>query len=333
MNQPIIHPPTTPAQPVSPIHRLRVAVLESWALWVALEVGLFEHLVNPTNPAALALKLNFDESAVRPLLQALYTTGYLERTDAGEFSVSPGMSPFVLQNSPSYVAASFGFLRTGRWFEQYPQLLREGGGLELPNEVWDHVVRGSSAYTVPAVDAMFAALPKLGSDALRVLDVGCGRGDYATALAARNSRLDILAIDPTPRVIEIAAARLENVPRVHVRCCAVEEVEGKYDVILLNHIIHVVGRRQSREILQACADRLAPGGLILVQELLDTQVNSGALFGIMMRLLFPEGEVLTPAEFDEHLAEANLAHEPIMVGPGRSGLIVTKAWIKEGSRS
>lgn len=333
MNQPIVQPPTIPAPSTSPIHRLRVAVLESWALWVALDVDLFEHLVAPTDAASLAAKLHFDQSALQPLMQALCVTGYLERSDSGDFVLNPAMAPFVLRTSPSYVAASFGFLRTGRWFEQYPQLLRSGGGLDLPNEVWDHVVRGSSAYTVPAVAAMFDGIPKLATESLRVLDVGCGRGDYATALSTRNPKLEILAIDPTPRVIEIAAERLAGVPGVQVRCCAVEEVEGNYDIILLNHIIHVVGRRQSREILRACVERLAPGGVIVVQELLETNANSGALFGLMMRLLFPEGEVLTPQEFDEHLADVGLMHEPIMIGPGGSGLIVTKASVKKGSQS
>lgn len=333
MNQTIVQTPPTQSSATSPIHRLRVAVLEAWALWVGLEVGLFEHLVQPTSPAVLAEKLRFDQSAVEPLLEALHVTGYLERVGASDFALVPAQGPYVLRESPAYVGASFGFLRTGRWFVEYPKLLRDGGGLDLPDEVWDHVVRGSSAYTVPAVAAMFEALPNLRSEALRVLDVGCGRGDYSESLAERNPNLQILAVDPTRRVIEIASARLANRPNVEVRCCPVEEVQGRFDVILLNHIIHVVGRRQSKDILRACSERLAPGGVILVQELLETNVNSGALFGLMMRLLFPEGEVLSSTEFDELLAEVDLKHEPIMVGSGGSGLIVVKARRKQGAPS
>jgi SAM-dependent methyltransferase len=329
MNQPIVQSPTVPAPIISPIHRLRVAVLETWALWVALEVGLFEHLERPTSVSISARELGFDLSALRPLLEALRVTGYLEEVSPDQYVLAPGQDAYLLRRSSLYIGPAFGFLRTGRWFEAYPELLRRGGGLELPEEVWSHVVRGSSAYVAPAVRAILAGVPHVRTEPLRILDVGCGQGDYAAALVAANPRVQVLAIDPTPRVARIASERLSGYEQIEVRCSQVSEVGGAFDVILLNHVIHVVGSGEAHGILESCTRLLAPGGVVLVQELLETDVNGGALFGLMMRLLFPAGEVLTRGAFDRLLASAGLDQETLMMGEDGSGLILVKATAKK----
>ena len=314
----------------SPLPRLRANVLEAWAVWVGMDVGLFDTLATPLTFDALLEQTRFDRSALGPLVEALVTTGHLER-DGEALLVSPGSAPFLQTPGTSdasspYIGRSFGFLRTSRLFERYPTLLREGGGVELTPEDWSHVTTGSSAYVAHAVNAMLEhvrALRGSGAEAPRLLDVGCGSGDYTLELSARVPGLRALAIDPTPPVAEATERRLRGCERVEVRCCEVGDVDGKFDVVLLNHVIHVVGERLSASILEQCRERLAPGGQLVIQELVTTTENRGALFGLMMRLLFSEGDVYTRPEVENMAQRAGFertrAHS---IGPPEAGLVL-----------
>ena len=275
----------------SPLPRLRASVLEAWALWIGLETELFGYFAVPTRPESVRARLGLDASALAALLEALRSTGHLVRDDSGRYAVCDRSRPYLLPDSPTSIARSFGFLRTSRLFEEYPRLLRDGGGLELSESDWAHVTTGSSAYVEPAVHTMIARVPELSEPGVSILDVGCGRGDYTGNLVANNPSLTAVAIDPTPAVAARARRRLEGVERAEVRCCTVEDVDESFDVVLLNHVLHVVGEDAGRRLLEACSARLRPGGAIVVQELVETEANAGALFGLMLRLLFEQGEV------------------------------------------
>jgi SAM-dependent methyltransferase len=236
---------------------------------------------------------------------------------------------FLLSDSASFIGKSFGFLRTSPLFEQYPRLVREGGGLTLSDEDWQHVTLGSSAYVEPAVDAILTRLRHRDDSDWTVLDVGCGRGDYTATLLELCPQATAVAIDPTPAVAKEAADRLAGSSRAEVRCCQVDAVPETFDVILLNHVIHVVGEGESRRILRECRRRLRPGGALFVQELVATEANRGALFGLMMRLLFPAGRIFSPGQLEALLREAELSSEPpVAIGSPESGLVLFEAHIE-----
>lgn len=312
----------------SPLPRLRANVLEAWAVWIGIESGLFDAVATPTTEDRVQAERGFDPSALHPLLEALIATGHIDR-DGETIALSAASAPFLqgsTRGAPDpasrFIGRSFGFLRTAKHFESYPRLLQDGGGLELSPSDWGHVTMGSTAYVPPAIDAMVTHVPALSaSSPPRVLDVGCGSGDYTLELVGRIPGLSALAIDPTPAVAETTQRRLAGCPRVEVRCCGVEDVTEMFDVVLLNHVVHVVGEAVSRRILDACRARLHPGGQLVVQELVKTPHNKAELFGLMMRLLFPAGDAYTRAQVEQMARDAGFTRtRHHALGPPSAGL-------------
>ena len=136
----------------------------------------------------------------------------------------------------------------------------------------------------------------------RLVDAGGGNGSLLTAMLARHPEMRGVLFD-LPHVAErakadIAAAGLGD------RCEAVggsffEAVPDGADAILLRHIIHDWSDADAVRILGNCARALAPGGRVLVVEMLVPEGNAPSLakrFDLSMMVL-PGGVERTEAEY------------------------------------
>jgi SAM-dependent methyltransferase len=91
---------------------------------------------------------------------------------------------------------------------------------------------------------------------MSILDVGCGNGGLLSSLWRAGFR-DIAGVDP------FLSADREVTPGLWVRRQPVEAVQGRFDLVMLHHVLeHVV---DGLAMLRACKDRLRPGGRILVR--------------------------------------------------------------------
>jgi SAM-dependent methyltransferase len=115
-------------------------------------------------------------------------------------------------------------------------------------------------------------LAELPYDPLRVLDVGCGNGRLAQALAdplaARGVTLHYVGVDASAPLLERARSRA---PRSARFVCA-DFVEhppeavlppGPFEAVVLFGVLHTIpGRARRRALLAAAASRLVSGGLL-----------------------------------------------------------------------
>lgn len=93
------------------------------------------------------------------------------------------------------------------------------------------------------------------------LDVGCGAGLLAEPLARLGAR--VTAIDAAPELIEAARAHAsEQGLAIDYRAQAVEELDGRFDLVTAMEVIEHVADPQA--FLRALAERLAPGGLLIL---------------------------------------------------------------------
>jgi SAM-dependent methyltransferase len=111
-------------------------------------------------------------------------------------------------------------------------------------------------------------LALLRRDPLRLLDVGCGNGRLAQALAPQHPTLAYVGVDASAPLLERARARA---PRgaAFVRADFVLQApdaalpHGPFDAVVLFGVLHgVPGAERRRALLAAAAARLAPGGLL-----------------------------------------------------------------------
>jgi 2-polyprenyl-3-methyl-5-hydroxy-6-metoxy-1,4-benzoquinol methylase len=116
----------------------------------------------------------------------------------------------------------------------------------------------SSGRAAPVVDGYAAALGR-GLAVLApggtLLDVGCSTGDVVAAAAAAGMRAR--GIDPDPRAIAVGRSAGRA-----VEAQALTAVDGRFDVILMNHALEHV--HDPDAFLRAARERLALGGRLVV---------------------------------------------------------------------
>jgi len=106
-----------------------------------------------------------------------------------------------------------------------------------------------------------------------ILDVGCGWGPIALALAARTPRATIWAIDVNERSLKLTRENAESLGLTNLRVCRPEDVPAdlEFEGIWSNPPIRV-GKAELHSILEAWLPRLTTGG----EAYLVVQKNLGA---------------------------------------------------------
>jgi ubiquinone/menaquinone biosynthesis C-methylase UbiE len=109
------------------------------------------------------------------------------------------------------------------------------------------------------------------SPSMRVLDFGCGFGFVAGALAPMVR--EVVLWDGSRRMRQRATSVLATVSNAHV----VEQLpagKGTFDLIIVNSVVQYVPARQLREWLRLWARLLAPGGRLVVADMLPPDART-----------------------------------------------------------
>ena len=95
----------------------------------------------------------------------------------------------------------------------------------------------------------------------KALDVGCGAGLLAEPLARLGA--DVTAVDAAPELIAVARAHAEGQGlSIDYRAAAVEQLDGKYDLVTAMEVIEHVADPQA--FVDDLSARLADGGLMIL---------------------------------------------------------------------
>jgi len=111
-------------------------------------------------------------------------------------------------------------------------------------------------------DAFLATLPLTAGD--RVLDLGCGVGDFTERLAAIASRGQIVGLDASRSQLDVAAARgLDRVEWIHGAAQDLDRLLGErvFDVIVSRATLHWIPATDQAALLASIAQHLRPGGV------------------------------------------------------------------------
>ena len=121
-----------------------------------------------------------------------------------------------------------------------------------------------SGGTAAFVAAVLARLPLRPEQ--RVLDLGCGSGDFALALQVRRPDLDITGIDISFHNVALARARAEPSAGqrrpTFIHADYLVFANGTFDAILADSVLHLIAGQEEILIGKLSRD-LKPGGLLI----------------------------------------------------------------------
>jgi tRNA (cmo5U34)-methyltransferase len=129
-----------------------------------------------------------------------------------------------------------------------------------------------------AMDLVAAAAARVTPGARRLLDVGCGAGNYTLMLLRRLPGLDVTLVDLSANMLaraheRVAAAGAGTVTTLQADVNELELPEGGFDVIVAAAVLHHLREDADWERVygRLCAS-LAPGGSLWVYDLVEASL-------------------------------------------------------------
>jgi len=111
--------------------------------------------------------------------------------------------------------------------------------------------------------------------ATRVLDIGCGAGNYTLKLLQTLPNLDVSLVDLSQPMLERAAQRIRPVTSGKIHTCQadIRELElgqSQFDIILAAAVFHHLrGEQEWRAVFAKCFAALKPGGALWISDLIE----------------------------------------------------------------
>jgi SAM-dependent methyltransferase len=294
----------------SRIHGILTAYLQSKAVFVTLELGIFDILdKEPYTAADLAGQMGIEQRPVRALLFALQGLQLVSR-EGERYQNTAEASRYLVSGKPEYMGGfaehqdqHFGnfaklidAVRENRSITQ--RVLKEGYSNQgaAAGEGREGTGRLIQAMQVSSrLQAAQLARSAEMSHITHLLDLGCGSGAYSAALARQYPGLRITAMD-YPAVCELASHVIAEAGvsgTVEVRPADImRDPWPQSDAILLSHVLDGYGS-QAEKVIEKAYTALPTGGQLFVHGHMPSLATGlfPFLFGLILLGNTEEGEV------------------------------------------
>jgi len=295
----------TPLTDVRDISRIAYGFMGSKALFAALNIDLFGHLVGSGKTLdALVDETGVASNRLSTLLAALTSIGLVIR-EGITYRNAPASDRYLVRGAPAYFGDYYRF-QIDR--QIYPALVHLDAGIagdtqrlafdslagltDDPNEA-DAFTRAQHAGSMgPAV--MVARKLDLGG-ARHLLDVGGGSGAFSIALCQRNPELRATVLD-FPNVIDVAErfvkeAHLED----RIDFIRADAINGAWppdrDMILFSYLLSAVAESSFPLLLTKAWEALRPGGRLLIHDFMLDDGETGPALAALWFLQYLWGRI------------------------------------------
>ncbi|MBH57781.1 MAG: hypothetical protein CMJ82_11410 [Planctomycetaceae bacterium] len=152
------------------------------------------------------------------------------------------------------------------------------------------------------------------TEALNILDIGCGTGVWSLSVAHVDpeSRITFLdKEDPVRTAVETAESiGMEGrITAIHSDPLAAQLPTGDFNLVIVANILHLLTSEEQKGLLLSAAERLQSGGKLVVVDVFpgqDAGDVSRALFALDLELHVPSGKLVDPIELKSMIEEAGL---------------------------
>ena len=312
------------------------AYWESCALQTAVKLDVFTITGQGQLTAKeMAQRLNGDERGVATLLNALTAMGLLIKSN-NKFANAPASAAYLTKDSPQYMG--YMIMHHYHLLDSWHQLDRAvitGAPVRFRAAV--STLEQRESFLMGMFNLAMALAPQATKEIdlagrERLLDMGGGPGTWAIHFCLNNPgmRATIYDLPATRPFAERIIARFRVGDRVQFQegNYLKDEIEGKYDVAWLSHILHGESPEDCVLIIKKAVETLEPGGLIMIHDFILNNDLAGplfpALFSLNMLTGTKGGRSYSEEQIMDMLAKAgakNLSRHPFRA-PNDSGIIV-----------
>jgi O-methyltransferase domain/Dimerisation domain len=307
------------------IFNTMVAFQETEALKAAIELDIFTAIAEGANTAkSLAVKTGASERGLRILCDYFTVKEFLSK-ETDKYSLAEDSAAFLNRHSPACLASLIDFLASP-WsrknFGALAEAVRKGGTAsetgdhtKAHEEVWVNFARSMAPLTIPAAE-FIAGLTGAGeARPCKVLDIAAGHGMYGIAVARRNPRAEIVAVD-WPAVLEVAkenAKKFGVAERHTTRPGSAFEVEfgTGYDFVLLTNIFHHFDPPTCEKLMRRVHRALEQAGKAITLEFVPNEDRvsppMAAAFSLVMLAGTDTGDAYTFAQYQQMFGNAGFA--------------------------
>ena len=320
------------------LYRTRDSIAAADALAAAIvHLDLFTALDGePADVAGICRRHGLHPRPVDVLCTLLCAQQLLARDSAGRFVPTATAREFLVADAPCDARPYWAAMAGKPGVADILTVLRTGRPANWPGEEGEadwHAAMRTEAFADSFTAAMdcrgrvlapaLAAAVDCGA-ARRLLDVGGGSGVYAIALAERFEALAATVLEAAP--VDAIARRTIRTAGLDDRIAVVTADmftgpwPADHDVHLFSNVLHDWDEDDCRRLLDKSAQALAPGGRILVHDMLLDDDKAGPLWAAEYSVLLStvtQGRLYSAAEIGGWLAERGftiVAHAPTALG-------------------
>jgi 2-polyprenyl-3-methyl-5-hydroxy-6-metoxy-1,4-benzoquinol methylase len=276
---------------------------------------------------------------MRALLNALVGLELLTKDQAGRYALTAESATFLVSTRPSFHGAFFlltsepmlpawrtlyEVVRTGRPAQQ---INREQDGvpffLKFVEDIFPiHYPAARRVAEVLGISAVTAPVS--------VLDLAAGSGVWSVALAQQSPHVRVTAVDwpgviPTTRKVTTRVGLADRFEFVGGDLLQVS-FGGGHAIATAGHILHSEGEARSRLLLKKTFDALAPGGTIVIAEILVDANRASPLpaliFALNMLVNSDQGDTFSLDEISRWLDDVGFKNIRTVEAPGLAPLII-----------
>jgi 2-polyprenyl-3-methyl-5-hydroxy-6-metoxy-1,4-benzoquinol methylase len=306
-------PSSTPQPNPAKIFDALNAYQRSFALKAAIQLDMFTEVSRGNNTVdALARATDASPRGVRILCDFLVIAGFLGK-NGDTYSLTIDSATFLDRNSPAYFGIAADFLLDVRLmgpFLNLREVVKTGrttlpgeGTVSTDNPLWIDFAKQMAPMAYPA--ALEIAELAAGDGELRVLDIAAGHGLFGIAIAQRNPKAHITALD-WPNVLAVATKNAQNfgvADRHRTLAGDAFEVDfgGPYDLVLVTNFFHHFDQLTCETLMRKIHAALAQGGRCVNLDFVPNEDRvspaTPAAFAMMMLGTTAAGDVYTANEY------------------------------------
>lgn len=283
--------------PTAYLHRLISGFHATYYVYIGVECGLFDALVDPQTPVELSSQFNLHERYVRRFCEIGLRWGLLDiesDSEAGELDTvprseptdassafylrEPFVKPLAVPDAAQYMGNLFQFVveYVGEEYLSYPEFLHDGQTRDCIDRgpTFTTTIEGTTRglqtiFVEKLVPESLSTFNKQLSRGGRVLDIGCGTGHLACRLCERYSNLEVIGIDLDADAIERARERasaldVDDRTAFSVEDAATLELTDAIDAAVLFMSLHEIAPHTRDDLFERLGDALVDDGVVAV---------------------------------------------------------------------